>query len=136
MKKVLVLTAFALLVLTNPAQATHLVTGKDDRGRPKTDNKMLVLQSPMVPNPVHYRYAWARSPLGNLQADRNSDVPFATQRSDNWPLENVPLMGSDDTTEKLDRRQRRMVQEALRKLDVDRRLYEAEVLRNAQGKTE
>ncbi len=116
----------------HPAEATHLVTGKDDRGRPKTDTKVLVLQSPMVPNPVHYRYAWARSPLGNLQVDRNSDVPFATQRSDNWPLENVPLMGSDDTAEKLDRGQRRKVQDALRKLDLDRRVYEAEVLRKTR----
>ena len=113
----------------HPANATHLVTGKDDRGRPRLDKKALVLSSPMVPQPVHFRYAWGRSPLGNLQAERTSDVPFATQRSDEWTLENVPLgVFDEEVAEKLDRGQRRKQQEALRKLDLDRRLHAARSL--------
>ena len=110
----------------HPAGASHLVTGKDDRGRPRKDARVLVLTSPMVPQPIHYRYAWARSPLGNLQANRMTDIPFATQRSDDWPLENVPLgVFESEVSGKLDRRQRRKQQEALRKQDLERRLREA-----------
>ncbi|MFK8112995.1 MAG: hypothetical protein AB8B91_12370 [Rubripirellula sp.] len=116
----------------HPAQATHLVTGKDDRGRPRTDNQVLVLSSPMVTKPLHYRYAWGRSPLGNLQAHRMTDIPFATQRSDDWPLENVPLgVHDEEVTAKLDRQQKRKLIEALRQQDVDRILAEADVIRNA-----
>ena len=45
----------------------------------------------MVPEPIHFRYAWGRNPLGNLQATGNKDLPFATQRSDDWKMEEVPL---------------------------------------------
>jgi sialate O-acetylesterase len=117
----------------HPAEAVHLVTSKDDRGRPQTDKKVLVLSSPMVPQPVHYRYAWGRSPLGNLQADRITDVPFATQRSDDWPLESVPLgVHEGEVTEKLDRQQQRKLIEALRNQDIERILFEAEALRSTE----
>lgn len=109
-----------------PAKAEHLVTGKDDRGRPKTDKTVLVLSSPMVPKPVHYRYAWGRSPLGNLQADRMTDIPFATQRSDDWSLEHVPLgIQEPDVLTKLDRQQKRKQTKMLRQQDVARILFEA-----------
>jgi len=115
----------------HPAEATHLITGKDDRGRDKKDTKVLVLSSPMVPQPIHYRYAWGRSPLGNLQAARTSDIPFATQRSDDWPLENTPLgVLGDDAPKKIDRGQRRKLVEALRKQDHDRKVHEAQSLIN------
>jgi sialate O-acetylesterase len=110
----------------HPADASHLITGKDDRGRPQTDNRVLVLASPMVPNPVHYRYAWGRSPLGNLQASRNSDIPFATQRSDDWPLETVPTgVLARETPGQLSRAERRQLTEALQQQDLDRRRQQA-----------
>jgi sialate O-acetylesterase len=113
----------------HPADIAHLVTGKDGRGRPRKDMKVLVLSSPMVPAPVHYRYAWARSPMANMQAHHNTDIPMATQRSDDWPLEDVPLgVLGDDPPAKLDRSQRRQLVEALRKQDLERRLREAEAL--------
>ncbi|NND97425.1 MAG: hypothetical protein HKN47_08885 [Pirellulaceae bacterium] len=113
----------------HPAQTDHLITGQDDRGRPRKDMQVIVLSSPMVPNPVHFRYAWARSPLGNLQANRMTDIPFATQRSDDWPLERVPLgVFDDNTATTLDRGQRRKLQEALREQDLQRRLQAAETL--------
>lgn len=52
----------------HPATAEHLVMGKDNRGRDQKDKTMIVLSRSMVPALVHYRYAWGRSPLGNLQA--------------------------------------------------------------------
>lgn len=113
----------------HPATATHLVTGEDDRGRPKLDKSTLVLTSPMVPEPKHYRYAWGRSPLGNLQASRLTDIPFATQRSDNWPMEQVPLgVISPDTIGKLARPDSRKLQDALKTLDRERQIFKANAL--------
>lgn len=107
----------------HPAEANYLVTGKDDRGKEKKDNKSLILTSIMVPNPIHYRYAWARSPLANLQANRVTDIPIATQRSDNWALEEIPLeMASDDPDVKTNRKK---IAQALKKEDISRHLKEA-----------
>ncbi|MGB7345301.1 MAG: hypothetical protein WBD20_13890 [Pirellulaceae bacterium] len=118
----------------HPAEASYLDTGKDERGQSKLDKKTLVLSSPMVPVPVHYRYAWGRSPLGNLQADRITDIPFATQRSDDWPLETIPLgVLDDDASTKLDRKQKNKLLDALRKQDLDRRKQQAEALLKANN---
>lgn len=114
----------------HPATAVHLVTGKDDRGRPRLNKKVLVLSSPMVSEPVHYRYAWARSPLGNLQAERMTDIPFATQRSDEWDLENTPLGVHDAAPgQKLNRKQKQMQTEALRQQDIERILRAADAIK-------
>lgn len=119
----------------HPAQAEYLVVGEDNRGRPRFDKKVIVLSSSMVSQPIHYRYAWARSPLGNLQAERMTDIPFATQRSDDWPLENVPLgVHGEEVTGKLNRKQQRMLIESLRQQDVERILSEAEALRSSNQK--
>jgi len=113
----------------HPATATHLVTGKDIRGREQKDTKTLELSSSMVSRPIHYRYAWGRSPLGNLQAARHTDIPFATQRSDDWPLENIPrdLLGAEAPVT-IDRGQRRRLLEALRQQDLERRVHQAKLL--------
>ena len=113
----------------HPATIEHLVIGKDSRGRPKKDNKVLVLSSLMVSKPVHYRYAWARSPMGNLQSHHNSDIPLATQRSDGWALEQIPLgIFGDTPPEKNNRSQRGKLMQALRKIDLERRIRQAEEL--------
>ncbi len=118
----------------HPAKAEHFVTGKDDRSRDKKDKKVLILSSPLVPSPFHYRYAWGRSPLGNLQAERMTDIPFATQRSDDWPLENVPRgVHAEVVTGKLSRMQNQKLIEALRKEDVERILTEAAALKGNQN---
>ena len=112
-----------------PAEATHLQVGEDDRGRPKLDKTALVLHSPLVPKPVHFRYAWARSPMGNLQVQGNTDIPFATQRSDSWPMESIPLgLFGDESPEQLERQQKNQQREALRHDDLKRRLFEAQAL--------
>jgi len=115
----------------HPADIAHLVTGKDNRGREQKDTKTLVLTSPMVPKPIHYRYAWGRSPMGNLQAHHNTDIPVATQRSDNWSLRDIyeALTGRKGKSGgALERRERNELVRALRAQDLRRRLAEAETL--------
>lgn len=83
----------------------------------------------MVPEPVHYRYAWGRNPLGNLQVTGNKDLPFATQRSDDWGLAEVPLGVLEELPEgKLSRRDQGRIRTALREEDTRRRVAEARAL--------
>ena len=93
----------------HPAKAEHQVTGKDQKNQ-----KVLVLTSPLVPQPLHYRYAWARNPMGNLQILGNTDIPFATQRSDDWPHGEMVVDGE------LKKFEGRQLQTALRALDAAR----------------
>ena len=113
----------------HPANAGHAVKGKDKRGRTQFDRKQLMLTSPMVARPIHYRYAWGRNPLANLQATGNKDLPFATQRSDDWRMEEVPkgVLG-DNVTLPISRRDRNKIIQALREQDKARRLKEAQQL--------
>jgi sialate O-acetylesterase len=103
----------------HPAEADFLVTGKDNRGREQKDKKIIVLTSMMVPDPIHYRYAWARNPMGNVQ---DKGIPLATQRSDDWPLEEIIV---EDEVKLLNGRQ---VKGELRKLDQERAIKEAEAV--------
>ena len=119
----------------HPAETMHLTEKQQDADRSVTKRNFLVLRSPMVPNPVHYRYAWGRSPLGNLQADRNTDIPFATQRSDQWTLETTPLgVFGDEEPLMLERGQRRELQKALQAQDRERLLFEAKQLLESSSK--
>jgi sialate O-acetylesterase len=118
-----------------PAKAEYLVTGKDDNGQPQHNWKALVLSHPLVPNPIHYRFAWGRNPMGNLRMVYIKDIPFATQRSDNWTVadmyENytgkksaVPGQVHGGETEEL--------KKALKAADLERRIFEAQALLDAQ----
>lgn len=110
-----------------PATANFLVTGKDAKGKPNNDPNTLVLTSPLVPKPTHYRYAWGRSPLANLQAARHSDIPIGTQRSDNWDMEEIPL-GLLPAGTPPDKADRRKIIEELKKEDLRRHLQQAQEL--------
>ena len=113
----------------HPADAEHLVKGKDRNNRPQHDRRAIVLSSPHVPKPVHFRYAWGRNPMGNLQSSDQNDLPFATQRSDNWKMEEVPVRFTvDDSVPARDqaRRIRNEALQALRLDDLGRRLREAQ----------
>jgi sialate O-acetylesterase len=114
-----------------PAEAEWLVTGKDQHNRPKHDRRVIVLSSPHVPEPIHFRYAWGRNPMGNLQSAGNNDLPFATQRSDDWRMEDVPvqLTGFDNLPPKdFARRANHESKKALQLDDLGRRLKEAQTL--------
>ncbi|MEO1617943.1 MAG: hypothetical protein AAFV88_18965 [Planctomycetota bacterium] len=112
----------------HPADVAYAENGKDDRGRVRYDRKRLVLTSPMVPEPVHFRYAWGRNPLANLQAMGNRDLPFATQRSDDWIMEDVPKGILEDAASRrpLTRGDRGKIITALRAMDRERKRVEAE----------
>ena len=122
------------------ADVSYLEVGKDDRGQPRFDQKQLVLKSPLVSAPQHFRYAWGRSPLGNVQATGNKDLPLPAQRSDDWDMGEVPLgvLGEDwNGKGALTGAQRNRVLQALRQEDVRRRVAEAEaVLREHGGRGE
>jgi sialate O-acetylesterase len=73
-----------------PAEVNYYTDGtKDNRNKPVVSRDILVLSSPFVQQPVHYRYAWARNPMGNIT--NNRQVPLAAQRSDDWLLEETPV---------------------------------------------
>ena len=109
-----------------PAEVAYVQEGEDDRGRPRLYRRRLVLTSPLVGEPVHFRYAWGRNPMGNLQVTGNKDLPFATQRSDDWDMGTVPLGVLDSKIDgAMTRKQRNQVLKALRAEDVRRRAAEA-----------
>jgi sialate O-acetylesterase len=109
-----------------PADVAYLEVGKDERGQPRFDRKCLVLSSPLVAAPRHFRYAWGRNPLANLQASGNKDLPFATQRSDDWDPSEVPLGVLEAPVEgQLTRAQMNHIRAVLKSEDERRRLFEA-----------
>jgi len=111
-----------------PAEIDWYTDGKrDKRNRLQYKRNMLVLSSPFVPEPKHYRYAWARNPMANIVNGRG--IPLATQRSDDWVLEETPI--KLPTPKGMDARsQRRYLSGRLRKelalADTERRIREAE----------
>jgi sialate O-acetylesterase len=111
-----------------PADVAYREVGKDDSGKPRFDRRQLVLTSPLVPAPQHFRYGWGRSPLANVQAVDNKDLPLPTQRSDDWAIGEVPreVLGAGvDGSGALSRQQWNRVREALKQDDVRRRVAEA-----------
>jgi sialate O-acetylesterase len=115
----------------HPADSENLIIGKDDRGRPRRDSKAVVLTSPMVPDPIHFRYAWARSPLGNAIAGAHSDVPLGTQRSDTWTMRDTfeAVTGTKSESDgPPERSERGAWIQGLRHEDIRRRLAEAKAL--------
>ena len=122
----------------HPANVAYAEKGKDNRGRVQYDKKQLVLTSPMVPSPIHFRYAWGRNPLANLQATGNKDLPFATQKSDDWKMYQVPRgVLADDVTVPISRGDRNTIIQALRQQDKMRKIKEAEMIieANRESKT-
>ncbi len=100
---------------TEPEMTGFAICGEDRRFYPaqvkwhtegqKTEKHILLLSSPFVTKPVHYRYAWARNPLANICTNRQVTLP--AQRSDDWPMEDTPA-------------------KELQRQDIERRLKEAE----------
>lgn len=95
----------------------------DNRNQPKYQRHILVLSSPFVPEPIHYRHAWARNPISNIV--NRLGVPLATQRSDDWVLEETP-----EKIKPVENATRRYISNQIRKIlrlaDIERRIKEAE----------
>jgi sialate O-acetylesterase len=110
-----------------PAEIQWRTDGVDNRNRPRYQRNVLVLSSPFVPEPAHYRYAWARNPMANLVNSRQ--IPLATQRSDDWRNEETPI--SVPTPPEMDGRSQTRYKNArisreLELGDTERRIQEAE----------
>lgn len=113
-----------------PAEVNWFTDGtRGGRNQPQIDHKILVLSSRFVPNPIHYRYAWARNPMGNIVNHRG--VPLPGQRSDDWILEETPVqiavppdMPEDAARQHVGHRLRKV----LERDDLDRRIKEAEAI--------
>ena len=112
-----------------PATAEYQVIGKDAKGNPKVNESVLVLSSPHVGEPVHYRYAWGRNPMGNLKPRFVQDgPPLATQRSDDWPMNEVPVKFG----ETLDQGSMNQSRISHKLFDAERRVKDAQLLLDAQ----
>lgn len=115
----------------HPADARYVEVAKEGGGEVRRDQTRLVLRSALVPAPVHFRYAWGRNPLGNLQATGNQDLPFPAQRSDAWEIGEVPLgVLGDGVSGKgaLTPAQWNRVKVALQQDDARRKVAEAEAV--------
>lgn len=112
-----------------PAQADFLVTGKDKNGKVRKDSSSLVLTSPLVSDPIHYRYAWARNPHANLVSAWDK-LPFATQRSDAWTLSELykSYTGKEpqNNIDQLEGNEKAELKLSLQKEDLRRRVFEAQ----------
>ena len=104
------------------AKATHLQTGVDSRKRPQYDRSVVVLSSSLVEKPVHFRYAWARNPMANVQLPGNVDVPLATLRSDDWDLEDLAQHKGEEKANN------RALRNLMKQEDLRRMRHEAEQL--------
>ncbi len=95
----------------------------DNPNRSRYQQDVLELSSPFVPDPAHFRHAWARNPISNLVNNRG--VPIATQRSDDWLLEETPVK-VDPAENASDRAIANQNRKMLQQLDLERRIREAE----------
>ena len=69
-----------------------------------------------------------------VNAIRSSDVPMATQRNDSWTLAQAPAgVFEGDIPAKLERGQKRQMQQALKQLDIDRKVFHAKQLLKENG---
>jgi sialate O-acetylesterase len=116
-----------------PAQAQWVNKNEGKPGAPVYDHKIIVLTSPLVPEPLYFRHAWARNPMENL---KNSGVPFACQRNDTWSLADMyeiytgkkpKVPGVTDGVE------HRELIKAMQADDLKRRLEEAKTLLKTNG---
>ena len=114
------------------AKVTHKIIDKKGR-KFQYDNKTLVLSSSLINQPVHFRYAWARNPLGNVRLSLRfaNEVPLPTQRSDKWSNADLlkALTGKIAADPgKLSKSENNQLKAALMKEDLRRQISEAQAL--------
>jgi sialate O-acetylesterase len=119
------------------AEVSHKVTGKKGRNV-EYDKTVLVLSSPLVEKPIHYRYAWGRNPMGDIQRSVRfgNTVMLPTQRSDNWSNADLlkALTGKEaEDPGQLNRSESNALRAALQQEDQRRKIAEAQALLE-QGK--
>jgi sialate O-acetylesterase len=102
-------------------------------GEPNWDRSTIVLSSEWVPEPIYFRYAWARNPLENLKSTDNAGLPFDTQRNDTFTLADMYRIytgKNSSTAGVLSEGEKRELFQALKAEDLKRRLAEAKALLN------
>jgi len=129
-----------------PAEVDWLTDdAQNNRNQPQYQRNILVLSNRFVPEPIHFRYAWARNPMGNIV--NGHGVPLAAQRSDDWLLEETPVkvaIPENMTPEAARNYVGNQLRKILERDDLERRLKEAEAaiaelkpaLEKAQGAVE
>ena len=103
------------------------------KGARQDDNSTVVLSSPLVPEPLYFRHAWARNPMENL---KSSGIPLACQRNDTWSLADMYelyCVKKTKTAGVIDGAENRQLIEALKTDDLKRRIGEAKTLLNSNG---
>lgn len=113
-----------------PARAEFVVTGKDDRGRDQKDESMLKVWSPLVPDPVAVRYAWARNPLGNAvnSAHHERIIPIPAFRTDDWDWPEAPFASDGEEAKNAHRQAINTMRQEARRWSEERPLQEARAL--------
>ncbi|MCU0713690.1 MAG: hypothetical protein MUC43_16650 [Pirellula sp.] len=117
-----------------PAQAQWLDKNAG-KGEPNWERSMIVLSNPWVPEPVYFRYAWARNPLENLKSSDNAGLPFDTQRNDTFTLADMYRIYTGKNTSAegvLNNAERRELMQTLKAEDLKRRIDEARALLSSQ----
>ncbi len=92
---------------------------------------MIVLSSELVPEPVYFRYAWARNPLENLKSSDNAGLPFDTQRNDSFSLADMYEIYTGKKTVSpgvISPSESRELVQSLQTEDKKRRIFEARKL--------
>ncbi|MCA9010951.1 MAG: hypothetical protein KDB01_14465 [Planctomycetaceae bacterium] len=113
-----------------PAQAQWLDKNAG-KGEPNWERSVIVLSSALVPEPIYFRYAWARNPLENLKSSDNAGLPLDTQRNDPFTLADMYHIytGKDTSTPGvLNIGEKRELIQSLKAEDLKRRLDEARTL--------
>ena len=96
----------------------------------------MVLTSPLVPEPLYFRYAWSRNPLENLKSADHVGLPFDTQRNDTWTMADMYEIYTgkkSKTPNVLDGGENRELSSALQTEDRKRLIDEAKTLLKANG---
>lgn len=107
----------------------------EGQGMPNWERSLIVLSSELVPDPVYFRYAWARNPLENLKSADNSGLPFDTQRNDDFSLADMYQIYTGKKPSEpgvIHAGERRELIQALKAEDAKRRTEEARKLLNQE----
>jgi sialate O-acetylesterase len=119
-----------------PAKAEWLDKNAGKGGGPNWERSIVVLTSQWVPEPLYFRYAWARNPLENLKSSDLAGLPFDTQRNDTWTLADMYEIYSGKKPAApgvLNDVEARNLANALKAEDLKRRIEDAKALLKANN---
>jgi sialate O-acetylesterase len=119
-----------------PAKAEWLDKNAGKSGGPNWERSIVVLSSPWVPEPLYFRYAWARNPMESLKSADLTGLPFDTQRNDTFSLADmfeIYTGKKPKTANVLDAAEQRELTAALKVEDRKRQIENAKALLKANN---